>query len=188
MAEKKQDARIRYTKMVIRSSLIQLLREKPIAKITVTEICERAGINRATFYAHYADPTELLHSIQTSLIEDVSRWIHPALTAVGNDLRNVLTCLMEYIRENAEVCSVLLSDTSDTSFQSLVVSMIEKQFIATWTATRDISREDAEYLYAFVAIGSFGLIRKWLADGMKKPVEEMAEIIVRLSNSGYSGV
>ena len=49
MPEKKQDARVRYTKMMIRNSLLELLRTKPIAKITVTEICEMAGINRATF-------------------------------------------------------------------------------------------------------------------------------------------
>ena len=36
MPEKKQDARVRYTKMVIRNSLLELLRIKPIAKITVT--------------------------------------------------------------------------------------------------------------------------------------------------------
>ena len=57
MPGRKQDARVRYTKMVVKESLMELLRVKPVAKVTVTEICERAGINRATFYAHYSDPT-----------------------------------------------------------------------------------------------------------------------------------
>lgn len=70
MPEKKQDARVRYTKMVIRNSLLELLRIKPIAKITVTEICERADINRATFYAHYSDPSDLLHSLEAEVIEE----------------------------------------------------------------------------------------------------------------------
>ena len=64
MPEKKQDARVRYTKMMIRNSLLELLRTKPIAKITVTEICEMAGINRATFYAHYSGPSDLLHALE----------------------------------------------------------------------------------------------------------------------------
>ena len=65
MPDKTQDARVRYTKMMIRNSLLELLSTKPIAKITVTEICERAGINRATFYAHYTDPTDQLHWLQS---------------------------------------------------------------------------------------------------------------------------
>ena len=52
MPGRKQDARVRYTKMVVKESLMELLRVKPVAKVTVTEICERAGINRATFDAH----------------------------------------------------------------------------------------------------------------------------------------
>ena len=75
MEEKKLDRRVRYTKMVIRESFIALLKEKPIAKITVKEICTGADINRATFYAHYADPYALLHEIEESLIHDVQQYL-----------------------------------------------------------------------------------------------------------------
>ena len=188
MPEKKQDARVRYTKMVIRNSLLELLRIKPIAKITVTEICERADINRATFYAHYSDPSDLLHSLESEVIEDVTRWVRPALTAVGSDLKDVLTRLVEYIGENADICSVLLSDKGDNSFQSKVVKVIEGQFISSWASARQISQEDAEYLYTFIALGSVGLIRKWLAEGTVKPASEKAELILKISNAGYYGI
>jgi len=48
----KTDARTRYTLKVIEKSLITLLKEKPMNKITVKELCELAEINRATFYTH----------------------------------------------------------------------------------------------------------------------------------------
>ena len=188
MPEKKQDARVRYTKMVIRNSLLELLRTKPIAKMTVTEICERADINRATLYAHYSDPSDLLHSLESEVIEDVTRWVRPALTAVGSDLKDVLTRLVEYIGENADICSVLLSDKGDNSFQSKVVKVIEGQFISSWASARQISQEDAEYLYTFIALGSVGLIRKWLAEGTVKPASEIAELILKISNAGYYGI
>lgn len=188
MPEKKQDARVRYTKMVIRNSLLELLRIKPIAKITVTEICERADINRATFYAHYSDPSDLLHSLEAEVIEDVTRWVTPALTAVGSDLKDVLTRLVEYIGENADICSVLLSDKGDNSFQTKVVNVIEGQFMSSWAAARKLSQDEAEYLYTFIALGSVGLIRKWLADGAKKPASEIAELILKISNAGFYGI
>ena len=185
MPEKKQDARVRYTKMMIRNSLLELLSTKPIAKITVTEICERAGINRATFYAHYSDPSDLLHGLESEIIEDVTHWVRPALTASGTDLKEVLTRLVEYIGENADICSILLSDKGDNSFQTKVVDVIEGQFMSSWASARQLSQEDAEYVYTFVALGSVGLIRKWLADGRKKPASEIADLIIKISNAGF---
>ena len=84
---------------MIRSSFIELLREKPVAKISVTELCERAGINRATFYAHYADPSDLLRSIEDEILNDLSRWLGPAIAAPAGPENSggrlgVLRCLM----------------------------------------------------------------------------------------------
>ena len=51
----KTDARVRYTLKMLKDSLLRLLEEKPINKITVKEVCERAELNRATFYLHFSD-------------------------------------------------------------------------------------------------------------------------------------
>ena len=56
---KKTDRRVKYTKQAIRDSFLKLLSEKPIEKISVTEICREAEINRGTFYSHYTNPYDL---------------------------------------------------------------------------------------------------------------------------------
>ena len=66
---RKTDARIRYTQSVLKQVLLSFLKEKPMNKITVKEVCERAGLNRATFYAHYSDCFVLLESIEEDLLE-----------------------------------------------------------------------------------------------------------------------
>ncbi|WP_306663957.1 TetR/AcrR family transcriptional regulator [Robertmurraya korlensis] len=65
----KLDRRKRYTKMVLKESLMNLLKQKPISSITIKEVCELADINRSTFYAHYSDQYELLYSIEEEFIE-----------------------------------------------------------------------------------------------------------------------
>ena len=65
---RKSDARVRYTKRVLEKSLLALLKEKPINKITVKEVCELAELNRATFYTHYSDCFALLEKIEKELI------------------------------------------------------------------------------------------------------------------------
>ena len=60
MKSKEQDHRSRITLMLIRKALMELLRQKPIQAISIKELCESAGINRGTFYAHYTDMYDLL--------------------------------------------------------------------------------------------------------------------------------
>lgn len=184
MPGKKQDARVRYTQMMVKQSLIELLRTKPVAKITVTEICERAGINRATFYAHYSDPMDLLHSVENEIIEGITSRVVPALSSTGGDLRDALIGIFEYVRLNADTCRVLLSDSGDTGFQSQIVRVMEQQYIEYWRAASPGSAADAEYVYTFIALGSVGVIRRWLNEGMHKPCAELAELILKLSAAG----
>ena len=53
MAVKKIDKRVTKTKNNIYNSLIELLQEKQIGEIRVSEICKNASINRTRFYAHF---------------------------------------------------------------------------------------------------------------------------------------
>lgn len=63
----KTDHRTRVTKMLIRRAFTELLREKPIQRISVKELCTRAGINRGTFYTHYTD----LYDLQKQMEEEM---------------------------------------------------------------------------------------------------------------------
>ena len=184
MSKSKQDARVRYTKMILRQSLLELMRTKPVAKITVTEICERANINRATFYSHYTDPSDLLRSVENEVIDDITSRVIPALYATGVDLMRALTGIFEYIRDNADTCRILLSDTGDNGFQSQIVRVMEGQYVDFWRAARSEGVGDAEYVYTYIALGSVGVIRKWLDEGTSKPCEEIAALIIKLSAAG----
>ena len=53
--EKTMDVRVKVTKKMIFEAFLNILKNKPIAKMTVKEICFAAGINRTTFYKYYKD-------------------------------------------------------------------------------------------------------------------------------------
>ena len=59
MVEKKTDRRILKTKRALRESLLYLLKEQPIQKISVSRLCEKSDINRSTFYTYYSNPMDL---------------------------------------------------------------------------------------------------------------------------------
>lgn len=58
-----KDRRTRYTLSVIREAFFTLLREKGFDRLTVTDICKLADINRGTFYLHYEDKYSLLNTL-----------------------------------------------------------------------------------------------------------------------------
>ena len=65
------DRRIKYTKKIIKDTFIELLEEKDLKKITVSEICKIADINRATFYRYYLDVYDLLDKIEEEFVTEL---------------------------------------------------------------------------------------------------------------------
>lgn len=72
------DPRIRRTKASIVNAFIQLRAKKPLEKITIRELTQLAGINKATFYLHYQDIYDLSHQLETEMIQSILGGIqHP---------------------------------------------------------------------------------------------------------------
>ena len=67
--EKKLDRRTKYTKNIIKESLLKMVKKKPFEKITVTEICKMCEINRGTFYIHYCDLYDVLDDLLDEMKE-----------------------------------------------------------------------------------------------------------------------
>ena len=63
----KTDLRIVKTKNSLYYALIELLKEKTFEEIKVSNICEKALINRSTFYSHYNDKYELFVDLINTL-------------------------------------------------------------------------------------------------------------------------
>ena len=69
----KLDHRVRVTRTLIRKAFTDLLAKKPIESISVKELCQAAGINRGTFYAHYRDLYDLRSHMEDELIADLQQ-------------------------------------------------------------------------------------------------------------------
>ena len=66
--EKKENQRITLTKRLLQEALLLMLRDESINKISVRDLCEKAGINRTTFYNHYSCPADVLNDISQSFM------------------------------------------------------------------------------------------------------------------------
>ena len=182
MKNDKDDRRVKYTKMVLKESFINLLEKKDISLITVKEICENADINRATFYSHYTDVYDLLRKIENELLENVNVYLSQ-LYHKGKKVNEIELAekIFGYIKENAKLCRLLLSERGDLSFQKKIMILAYDKIINDLTDNNKISREDAEYVYSFAITGCIGIVQKWFDDNMKKSPRFMAEMVIKLT-------
>lgn len=187
MATAKTDRRVKYTKMILKKSITELLTEKPLEKITVKEICELADVNRGTFYSHYSDQLDLYNSIVNELIEGVFERLGDFLYCGRHDLLKSVTLVYEYIKENSTLVGVLLQSSTGYSLDAKLCEIIEKVYLRNIkNNVPDNGIVDAAY--SFMASGNIGLIKYWLNSGMEKSVEEMASLSVRISTAGLSAI
>ncbi|SKA84461.1 transcriptional regulator, TetR family [Caloramator quimbayensis] len=187
MRSSKDDRRVKYTKMVLKESFIKLLSKKDITQITIKEICEDADINRATFYAHYNDQYDLMRKIENELLENISAYISEYARKDNhfNDVE-LIEKIFEYIKENAQLCKLLLSKKGDLDFQKRVMMLVYDKNLINLTNEGIFSKEYAEYIYSYTITGCVGIIQKWLEDGMDKSTRFMAEMIIKLTTYNTS--
>ena len=64
------DTRVQFTRAALQQSLLRILRNKPIDKVTIKELCDEAKLNRGTFYLHYTTPNDVLMEIEQQFISE----------------------------------------------------------------------------------------------------------------------
>ncbi|MGI5900252.1 MAG: TetR/AcrR family transcriptional regulator [Christensenellales bacterium] len=180
MREVKVSRKTRYTKKALQDSLIELMKEKPISKITIKELCETADINRTTFYTHYASQYDLLRAIERETLD----WAEEAISAFftktdKGEVRALIQSILQYIIENSGHLQVLMSERGDIGFQKQLFTSIYKKCGITGQNGGDDTAK--ECLFVFVVTGSIGLIQHWLKNGLKEPAEQIAEIIYNIA-------
>jgi AcrR family transcriptional regulator len=174
------DRRVKYTKMVLRESLLELLQEKPINRISVTELCQNADVNRGTFYAHYSEPYDLLRQIEDELYEDIRNCFDGS--AEKSMERTNLDLLM-IINRNRELCRVILSENASSNFISRIYDIGSEYFRRRWSGSIEKMDMPEEYLYHYIATGNIEIIRMWLMNDDSRSPENIAAIISNLVRS-----
>lgn len=177
MKVKKEDRRVKYTKMVLKESFIDLLIEKDIKSITITEICENADINRATFYTHYADQYDLLKKIEDEFLENLKEYIFQFKSDKGSiQMVDILAKIFEYLKANSKLCKIIMSKQGDLEYQNEIMMMIYESDMPM-KPSAELSKPEEPYLYAFIITGCVGVVQKWLDEGMKSSTKVMANVI-----------
>ena len=100
----KNNQRTRLSKLLFKNALMDLLKEKgSVAKISVRELCDRAELNRSTFYAHYNEPNDLLTEIENEILQSTEEHLRKIGEENDAGAHKYLHSFLKYIRENDKI-------------------------------------------------------------------------------------
>ena len=184
MKKQSKDIRVQHTENLLRNALYELSREKPINKITPTELCRQATINRNTFYSHHDSVDEFIFSIEQEVIDFIKSSIQDEFDAVS-----VITMLCKDMKKNSDFYRVILSSNGDQSFLPRIFEIANARNVRkVEKEAKKISKNTAAIISAFSVKGGCAVIETWFQNGMQETPEEVAHLVSALCHYGARGL
>ena len=180
---KKNDARVRYTKLVLKNALLKLMQTKPINKITVKEVCELAGLNRATFYAHYGNCFDLLESIEQEILDAFNE----SLKLIDSfDVSSLIEAIYKIIEENENACRILIFNAASSRLIHSMISLAHKESIEYWKMILNNATDNQlDMLYIHLSNGLMHVVIECYGKYGKHDIIEFVNSMVKTSLSTF---
>ncbi|MGN0243043.1 MAG: TetR/AcrR family transcriptional regulator [Lachnospiraceae bacterium] len=184
----KSESKYFNTAIKMDEAFMELLEEKDFEYISVKEICERAGVNRSTFYLHYETVGDLLEEsvsyMNRTFLEYFSQksedFIGKIPTADLDELYLVtpdyLKPYLEYIKEHRRVFLTAIKRSTDLR----LVDTFDRMFTHVLNPIMDrfsVSEDEKKYMLSFYMNGILAVIRIWISDNCEDDIGFIIKII-----------
>lgn len=170
----KNNKRSKVTRSKFKDAMINLMETNHISEISITALCNKAGLNRSTFYSHFENQMDVLREIENDVYEQLKAYL-PYYEP--DNYKQALVMSLEFIKNNNEVVKVLLSDNGNQSFKSMIAEL-------SLCTNKDVYDKNSAFKYhrIFNINGFIGVIIYWLNNGMNESVEDMSDLILNFGN------
>lgn len=168
------------TEETLRKTLLDLLRKKPLERITVREICEHAGVNRSTFYAHFEDIYNMMEKSELAIAEGLGRQFQTAVNAENFLTPEIARRFFAYIKENKEFYLYYLKNGEHNTLR-YSFAFISEYFVKPICIENGTTQPAwIRYYSELFLSGILSVIRLWLEEGCVTPADEMADGILQV--------
>jgi AcrR family transcriptional regulator len=183
-----EDRRVLRTRKSLYEALITLTVRKGFAAVTVSDLTEMAGVNRATFYRHFQDKFDLLDQYGAEvyrLLDASAQPLPQSAPASPEEAEAGLVRMFEHIRGYAPFYRVMLGRKGDPGFAGLMQSFIQMRVSqAIPEALRE--RPVTQLVLSYIASGSVGVTRWWLEHDMSLSSAELAANSIQLTTASIA--
>lgn len=186
----KSESKYFHTAQRMDEALLSLLEKKDLEYITVKEICERAGVNRSTFYLHYETMGDLLAESAEYLNEQFIAHMKLVPAEVLSSLHDCpaqelyfitpeyLRPYLSYVAEHRRLFQKVLENPSVMDAKGTYDKMFRHVFSPILSRFQ-VAQKDQGYMMAFYIRGLMAVISQWLKNGCTDSVDQIIAIMER---------
>ncbi len=156
------EARNAYVIEHITDALLKLLKDKPVGDISISELCDLAGIGRASFYRNFESKEDILRSYINKIFKE---WTDESYQKENLPLNELLGLMFAHFEKHRDFYT-LLNERN-------LVFLLKDAIIELCGPKPEHSRLEA-YAKAYIAYTLYGWIEVWFQRGMKESAEEIA--------------
>ena len=145
-------------------AFLQLLKKQKFEDITITDIANKAGITRVTFYRNFNSKEEIIKNHLDNITDEFIKT--SKILYNPNDFKNYIIKLFTHLENNKDI-GILL-------YKAKIFYFLEDEFnrIFFTKATNKVE----EYHYAFISGGLYNTYYYWIKNSCKETPQELAEI------------
>lgn len=179
-------------KEITKNNLIEafwdIYKEKPLSKITVQEITDKAGYNRGTFYTYFKDINEIQQLLKENLIPTKDMILGPLMMLDKNsgNIFETLDRTNDYVKEHSEKIAVLIGPEGDPSFVhefKMRIRMIIMDYVYELKVKEP---EKIEYIIEYQLSALIGMFQLWLEKNESMDENVLADFVEEVSNQGVT--
>lgn len=178
--ESYHDRRIVKTKKLLYETLLDLLVTTPLNHITVKKLCDKADINRNTFYYHFNCIDDLLLEI----INNFKKQEEALMSPVSDMYQYALELCLLY-KQNTHLVTVLLSGNVNVSF---IYHFLDFNYLSTYSVPSEARKNPnlTALMTSYIQVSTFTIIAKWLEQHCSPSESQIAHILCQLWNTPVS--
>lgn len=147
----------------ITEALLVLMKKKEYRAISITEICEKAGVTRMSFYRNFESKEDILKKWLTSITDDFL--VVSGISYKNDSNRDYFIKLFTHLKKHKTICSAM--------YKADLIYLVKEQFDRVFLSIHQ-DEYDAYKSY-FLAGGIYNVFLLWLMNGCKETPEELAE-------------
>lgn len=175
MAKAEYRSAVRSRKLIL-SALVDLLQEKPLEKITVTDVVNRAQINRGTFYAHYADIPDVVDRLLQQTLFSIREALTQQPGSLGEAVHALMTQIRKILEEDLFFSQKVMNSSAASLMQERLVQIVVEYLLQNRDAFYSGDPKQYELWIRFGAGGLSNLFRDWFEGKLPYTLEELTRI------------
>ena len=159
----------RFTRKAIIQTFREMLEKSPLDKITVTNIIEKCGINRNTFYYYFRDIYDLLDSFFKEELEKVIE------ANAAESLQNLLKAVMQMVKDNRQIVYHIFNSLNRNQLERYLFDSTNRhmyELVKKEAEGLNVTDDDIKYVAEFYQYAFMGSFLKYLWNDMKPEIDE----------------